>query len=226
MTLFRVNTEKPIDGPHQSEPFVTFGADPEQAQVGVVLVHGRGASAQSMIGLAKELGTEEIRYLAPQAANFTWYPYPFTNPLEQNQPGMSSGLQKIHDGMQQLVEEGLDYEQIFLIGFSQGACLSLEFAARHPRRYGGIAGLSGGMIGIGPRIPTEHYEGDLQGTPVFLGCSDRDPHIAKERVNESAEMLSSLGATVDKRFYPNMGHTVNQDELQAVREMLADAIGT
>jgi predicted esterase len=171
--------------------------------------------------LAQELGTENVRYLAPQASNFTWYPYPFTNPVEQNQPGMSSGLQKIHDCVDQLKKDGMAEDQIFILGFSQGACLSLEYAARHPRKFGGVIGLSGGMIGIGPEIPRGKYSGSLAGTPVFLGCSDSDPHIARERVEESAEVLTELDGAVDLRLYPNMGHTVNQDELETVRKMLS-----
>jgi phospholipase/carboxylesterase len=133
---------------------------------------------------------------------------------------MSSGLQKIADALSQLQNEGFTTDQIYLLGFSQGACLSLEYAARHPQRFGGVIGLSGGMIGMGPSLPIEEYEGDLAKTPIFLGCSDRDPHIAKERVQETAEIMTRLNGSVDMRLYPNMGHTVNRDELDAVRSLM------
>jgi predicted esterase len=139
-------------------------------------------------------------------------------PIENNQPGISSGLQRIHDLIQQLQDDGIPKEKIMLLGFSQGGCLATEFAARHPARYGGVVGYSGGLIG--PEIDPGNYEGEMEGTPVFLGCSTTDPHIPKERVNETEEVFEKLGASVTKKLYPGMPHTVNEDEINVVRSMI------
>lgn len=221
MTLFRVDPESPFRGPHQDQPAATAGPDPEEASAGMILVHGRGASAQSMLLFADEFSHEQLHYRALQASGHTWYPRSFLAPKEQNQPGINSGLQAIADQIQLLEDAGLSAERIVLLGFSQGACLASEFAARHPRRYGAVVAFSGGLIG--DRVNPGLYEGSMEQTPVFLGCSDRDPHIPQERVEETAAVFEALGADVDKRIYKGMGHTVNSDELAAVRELI-DAI--
>jgi predicted esterase len=185
----------------------------------MVMVHGRGATAESILELARELRHPEFAYLAPQAAGSTWYPYSFLAPMRLNEPGLSSGLARIGEVLARLEDEGIPPERTILLGFSQGACLTLEFAARHARRYGGIAGLSGGLIG--PPGTPRVYEGSFAGTPVFLGCSDRDPHIPHERVDETAEVMREMGAEVTERIYPALGHTVNEDELESVRRMMA-----
>ena len=160
--------------------------------------------------------------MAPQAAGSSWYPYSFLAPMEKNEPGLSSGLARIGEAMAELEAAGIPPERTILLGFSQGACLTLEFAARNARRYGGVVGLSGGLIGPPgtPRDFSGNYAGSFAGTPVFLGCSDRDPHIPRERVDESAAVLEKMGAEVTERIYPAMGHTVNQDELDHVRRLL------
>jgi len=183
------------------------------------MVHGRGATAENILTLADEFGRDDFAYLAPQAAGSSWYPYGFMAPMPQNEPGLSSGLARIGEIVAQLETEGMPAERIVLLGFSQGACLSLEFAARNARRYGAIVGLSGGLIGP-PGTPRD-YPGSFAGTPVFLGCSDRDPHIPRERVDESAAVLKAMGAEVTERIYPAMGHTVNEDEMSFVRQLLA-----
>lgn len=208
-----------MSGPHQSTPLATAGRQVGHASAAVVMVHGRGATAESILELRHELGRPDLAYVAPQAAGYTWYPYSFMAPMERNEPGLSSGLARLGEVVAELEAEGIPAERIVLLGFSQGACLSLEFAARNPRRYGGIIGLSGGLIGP-PGTPRD-YAGSFAGTPVFLGCSDRDPHIPRERVDESAKVLRGMGAEVTERIYPNMGHTVNQDELEHVRAVLA-----
>lgn len=184
----------------------------------MIMVHGRGASAEDMLGLATEFVTTDVAYLAPQAAGRTWYPYSFLSPIEDNEPGLTSGLTVIAGLVDSLLAQTIAIDRIALLGFSQGACLSLEFAARHPRRYRAVVGLSGGLIGP-PGMPRD-YPGSFGGAPVFLGCSDIDPHIPLARVNESAEVFRRMGATVDERIYPRMGHTVNQDEVAAVRALL------
>ena len=157
--------------------------------------------------------------MAPQAAGHTWYPYSFLAPIEQNEPGISSGLGVLAGLVEDLGRAGVPASRVGVLGFSQGACLSLEFAARHADRYAAVVGLSGGLIGP-PGTPRD-YAGSLAGTPVFLGCSDIDAHIPVERVRESATVFRRLEASVDERIYPRMGHTINQDELDAVRDLLS-----
>jgi predicted esterase len=208
-----------FQGPHQGQPIVAAGRPLSEAAVAMVMVHGRGATAESILELAREFRHPEFAYVAPQAAGYTWYPYSFLAPMSMNEPGLSSGLARIGEVLGRLEAEGIPPERTILLGFSQGACLSLEFAARNARRYGGVVGLSGGLIG--PPGTPRAYEGSLAGTPVFLGCSDRDPHIPRERVDETAEVMREMGAEVTERIYPGLGHTVNEDELEFVRRMMA-----
>jgi phospholipase/carboxylesterase len=206
------------DGPHDHEPVRFAGVEAERANAGVILVHGRGADARDILGLATEIDPGDVAFAAPEAAGHTWYPLSFLAPIDRNEPGISSGLRVIDGLVARFEVAGITPERTLLIGFSQGACLALEYAARHARRYGGIAGLSGGLIG--PPGASRDYAGSLDGTPVFLGCSDDDPHIPKERVEESAQVFQRLGAVVTMRLYPAMGHEVSRDELDVVRRML------
>lgn len=222
MPLFRVDPDNPFEGPHQTQGEQTGGAPLSRAKAAMILVHGRGATAQSMLPLAEEFAQPDFHYIAPQAADHTWYPYSFLEPKEKNQPGISSGLQKIHDLVRSVVDAGIPKYKIMLLGFSQGACLATEFAVRHPERYGGIVGYSGGLIG--PEIDFEAYSGDMEETPVFLGCSTIDPHIPKERVDETEQVFRALGADVNKKLYKGMPHTVNDDEIKIVRGMMAELI--
>lgn len=205
--------------PHAGQPVLHAGAPIESARLAVICIHGRGASAEDILGLASELGTTDVAYLAPQAAGGSWYPFSFLAPLAQNEPGLSSALGIVDGLVHALNQQGIPADRVAFVGFSQGACLSLEYAARHAARYAGIAGLSGGLIG--PPGTARDYAGQFEKTPVFLGCSDIDPHIPVERVRESAEVFRHMGASVDERIYPRMGHTVNRDELEAVRALLA-----
>jgi predicted esterase len=207
------------NGPHQGRPVLLAGAPFARARGALLLLHGRGAAAEDIMGLAAALDQPDLAYLAPRAAGQTWYPRRFLEPLASNEPWLSSALAAIDDVVAQLGEVGLPPERVMLVGFSQGACLALEYAARHARRYGGVVGLSGGLIGP-PDTPRD-YPGTLAGTPAFLGCSDVDFHIPVEAVHASAAVLERLGAAVTKRIYPGMGHTVNEDELDAVRAMAA-----
>ncbi len=205
--------------PHQHQPVLTLGPPPAQARLGAIVIHGRGASAGDILSLAHEFALPDVAYLAPEAAGHTWYPYSFLTNLERNEPGLGSALLVIEGLVQHFAQQGLPAERVALMGFSQGACLTLEFAARHARRYAAIAAFSGGMIGP-PGTPRD-YAGSFDGTPAFLGCSDTDPHIPVERVRESAELFRRMGAAVDERIYPGMGHTINQAEIDAVRALLA-----
>lgn len=212
--------EYPDDqAPHQGQAVLHLGADNDHATSALILIHGRGASAESMRPLGEALMTENMTVHIPQALSNTWYPQPFIAPIEENEPYMSSALQVIEDIVSGFSTRGIPPERVVIAGFSQGACLSSEFAARHPRRYGGILVFSGGIIG--PLGSPFHYEGDLAGTPVFVGCSDTDFHIPVERVHETTEALRALGAEVTERIYPNMGHTIIQDELDAARSITA-----
>ena len=208
-----------VNGPPQGGQVVTGGTPLAQARGALILTHGRGASAESILSLAPLLGADDLAWLAPQAAGNTWYPYSFLSPIPQNEPGITSALRVLADLVAHIEAAGIPAKRIALLGFSQGACLTLEFAARYPRRFGALAGLSGGLIG--PDDTPRTYPGSLDGTPVFLGCSDVDAHIPMARVHESATVLTRLGAAVDERIYPGMGHLVNDDEISAVRELLA-----
>ena len=208
---------------HQNQAVYTVGKSLAEAGTAMILLHGRGATAVSILELANELHHPEFAYLAPQAAGNAWYPYSFLAPLEQNEPGLSSGLQVIADLISQIKESGIPVEKIVLAGFSQGACLASEYAARNARRYGGLLAFSGGLIGP-PGTPRD-YAGSLAGTPVFLGCSNVDFHIPLERVEETAVTLANLGAQVNKQIYPDMGHTIVQDEIDQANGILQTILG-
>jgi predicted esterase len=184
----------------------------------VILMHGRGATAEDILTLVPELDRPDLSYLAPQAAGSSWYPYGFMAPLEQNEPGLSSALAMLGELLAALALAGIGPERTMLLGFSQGACLALEFAARAARRYGAVVGLSGGLIG--PAGTPREYAGSLDGTPVLVGCSDRDPHIPLPRVRETARVMAALGGRVSEQIYPAMGHTINADEIERVRQLL------
>jgi len=205
--------------PHAGQPVLRRGPAAAQARLAVILVHGRGDSASGILGLADGFDAPDVTWIAPQAANYTWYPSSFLAPMEQNEPGLTSGLRVIGELVGVLESEGIPAHRAILMGFSQGACLALEFAARHARRYHAVVGLSGGLIG--PPGTAREYAGSFDATPIFLGCSDIDPHIPVERVQESAGVLARMGAVVDKRIYPHMGHTVNADEIDVVRGLLS-----
>lgn len=205
--------------PHRDQPVLWAGTSMSQAPAAMVMLHGRGGTAKGMLRLAEDIAVEGIAYLAPQAEGNSWYPNRFMTPIMKNEPWLSSGLAKICRVLEQLAEAGIRREDVMLMGFSQGACLALEYVAHHAQRYGGVAALSGGLIG--PDDTTRDYTGSLVDTPVFLGCSDTDSHIPMARVLYSAEVLRGLGARVTDRLYPKMGHTINQDEISILRSMMA-----
>ena len=207
-----------LSGTHHAAPVYTAGEPLESAAAVLILLHGRGATARGILELARELHQPEFAYLAPQAAANSWYPYSFLAPLASNEPWLSSALEAVEREVGQAEEAGVPAERIVLGGFSQGACLASEFVARHARRYGGLLVFSGGLIG--PPGTPRNYAGSLDGTRVFLGCSDTDPHIPKARVDETAATLERMGGQVVKRLYPGMGHTVNSDELKQARAIL------
>ena len=222
MTMEHVPATQKIAGPHQNQPVLAAGESLEQAKAAMIMLHGRGASAEDILSLATELNQPGFLYLAPQAAGYAWYPNSFLAPIASNEPGISSGLAVIAALFEHLTDAGIGPERTILLGFSQGACLSLEFATRNARHYGGVAALSGGLIG--PDGTKWDYPGSFQGTPIFLGCDERDMHIPKARVQLSAQILQQQGGSVTARLYPRMGHTINEDELEAVKSMMASLL--
>jgi predicted esterase len=211
-----------IRGPHQGQPLREAGAPLAQAQAVMLMLHGRGADAQDILLLAPEFKQSHFAYLALQAARNSWYPYGLLAPLEHNEPGITSGLRAIADALADLEAEGFPPQEVILFGFSQGACLVLEFVARHARRYGGVVGLSGGLLGSNEAA--YEYTGSLAGTPIFLGCSDGDFHVPLERLGRTASTLRKLGGKVTQRLYPGLGHVVNQSEIEFVRRMMANLL--
>lgn len=212
---------------HQGQPVAHAGAALDRATSVVILLHGRGATAESILTLSQELTHPDVAFAAPQANGNTWYPYSFLAPLQNNEPWLTSALQTVGDVLKTTEEAGIPAERTILLGFSQGACLAAEYAARHPQRYGGVVCLSGGLIGMGQRegaaAPEDKYFdyiGSLERTPIFLGCSDVDPHIPILRVQQTTEVFVRLGGDVTERIYPGMGHTINEDEITFIQEML------
>ena len=207
-----------LHGPHQGQPIRLAGEPASRARAAMLMLHGRGASAEDILSLSNEFDLSEFVYLAPQAAGNTWYPNRFLVPTQENEPWLSSALTFVEQVLAEVLNAGIPHERILLLGFSQGACLTLEFAARNTRHYGGVVGLSGALIG--PADAPREYKGTLAGTPVFLGCSDADLHVPREYVEQTADVLRRLGGEVTERFYPNMGHSINQDEIGVVQSMM------
>jgi predicted esterase len=204
---------------HAGQPTRWSGAPLWSAGLVLILLHDRGASADDMLTLADELELSHVAFVAPQAAGHSWYPRACTAPLDQNEPALSSALLAIAELIDLIAHNGLDCSRVGLVGFSQGACLALEYAARHAMRYAGIAGLSGGLIG--PPGTSRDYVGFLESTPVFLGCGDEDPVLCVDRVHETAHTLRRLGGVVFDRIYRHMDDVVNQDEIAAVHDMFS-----
>lgn len=207
------------DDPHADQPILTAGADPADADVAVVLVHGRGATARGMLGFADEFDREGVHYVAPQAQRGTWYPNSFMAPAESNEPYYESAVAHVDRAVEQARETtGLPTEKLVLTGFSQGACLLSSYVATHPTRYGGVVLLSGGFVG--PEGTDFRFEGSLDGTPVMLGVSDDDPHIPLSRAEETAEELDRMGADVRFDVYEGRGHGVFPEEVEYARDLL------
>jgi phospholipase/carboxylesterase len=202
-----------------SANIASAGAPLSRAKAAMILLHGRGATADGMLELAEVFAQPDVAYLAPQAPGRTWYPYSFLAPIDQNEPHLSRALALVGELVSDLGRNGFAPEKLVLLGFSQGGCLALEYAARHAQRYGAVIGLSSGLIG--PEGTPRTYGGSLAGTRVVLGCSDVDAHIPVGRVHESARVLKTLGGDVVERIYPGMGHTINDDEIAQVRAALS-----
>lgn len=204
--------------PHLGEKISYTGADLSTAKKAMIMIHGRGASAENMVDLARHLKSEDTFLVIPQAANFSWYPNRFIEKRLSNEPGISSAFALIKSIVRALNGAGFSTRDIYMLGFSQGACLCADFCARNPDRYGGLFVLSGGLIG--DVINSNDYQGNLLKTPVFLGCSTADFHIPEDRVHQSSTIFEALNADVSKRIYPNMGHTINMDEIDFINSLL------
>lgn len=209
---------------HQVGNYEKTGVSLLDAGKAMIMLHGRGTTASSILSFSSYFKHPDMAFMAPQATGNTWYPHSFMAPMEENEPELSSALEVVGRMLTQILANGIPEENIFLFGFSQGACLALEFAARNPRRFGGIFGLSGGLIG--PPGTPRAYEGTFEGTSVFLGCSDVDSHIPKERVLETATVFEQMNAHVTTRLYPNMPHTIIEDELYIINRILATSKAT
>jgi len=205
--------------PHAGQPIVRLGAPLGAARAAVIMIHGRGAGPRNIVELVPAIDAKDVAYLAPAAAGGTWYPQSFVAPIEQNEPGITSGISVVHALIDEVLAAGIGAERIMLLGFSQGACLASTAAQRRSQRYGGVMIFSGGLIG--PPGTAWNENGQFLSTPVFLGCSDADPHIPESRVRETAAVFQRMGAEVTTRIYPGMGHLVNDDEVTFARELLA-----
>ncbi|MEX6686422.1 dienelactone hydrolase family protein [Danxiaibacter flavus] len=202
---------------HQKN-ITTSGKPLSEASKALILLHGRGASASDILSLAQYFKLTDFALLAPQATNNTWYPFSFIAPVQQNEPWLSSAIDLLKDIVQDIVTAGIDKSNIYMMGFSQGACLTLEFATRNATRWGGIAAFTGGLIG--DHIYRENYAGNFDNTPVFIGTSDPDFHVPVQRVYATSNILREMGADVTEKIYPNMGHTIVQDEIEHVNKLI------
>jgi predicted esterase len=209
--------------PHAAAPLRRAGPPVDRAAGVLVLLHGRGATAEDILELDRALDLESLAAVAPQAAGNTWYPHSFLAPLQSNQPYLDSALALVESVVQGLLAAGVQGTRIALLGFSQGACLACEFAARHPRRYGAVIAFTGGLIG--PEGTPRDDPGSLDATPIFLGSSDPDPHVPFTRVLETQVVFERMGARVEIRRYFGMPHTINDEELAIAREYLQRMMG-
>ena len=208
--------------PHLTQLVYSAGAKLDEASAALILLHGRGATADDILSLSAYLNFPQLAYLAPQAEGHSWYPNRFIVPVEQNEPYLSAGLSKIDGIVKEVESHRIPIEKIFIGGFSQGACLASEYVIRNPRRYGGLLVFSGGYIG--PLGMQRQWNGNLGGMPVFLGCSDRDSHIPLQRVKETSTLLEAMGARVTEKIYPNIGHTIIEDEIEQAHQIISESL--
>ncbi|RYY38108.1 MAG: phospholipase [Sphingobacteriaceae bacterium] len=204
-----------------TKQYITAGAPPANARGALVLLHGRGGTAQNIISLANELDVKDVALYAPQASNQSWYPYSFMADESQNQPALDSALKAVGELVQKIEADGIPADKIYFLGFSQGACLTLEYIARNAKRFGGAVGFTGGLIG--KQLVTSRYQGDFAGTPVFISTGDPDPHVPVSRVNESVDILKGLNAEVTVKVYPGRPHTIIQEEIDLAKELVLSA---
>lgn len=201
-----------------TKEYITAGKDLKQATKALIMLHGRGAQASDILSLAPHLQVGDYALVAPQATNYTWYPYSFMANPNHNEPWLSSALGVIGEVVKDVEAAGITKENIYFLGFSQGACLTLEFVTRNAVKWGGVVAFTGGLIG--DILYTKNYKGDFAGTPVFIGTSNPDPHVPVERVQASTRILQSMHANVTEKIYTNMGHTVSKDEIDQANKLV------
>lgn len=197
---------------------ITAGIPLKEAKKALIMIHGRGAGSNDILSLARHLDVADFALVAPQAEGNTWYPYSFLVPTSQNEPSLTNSLNTISEIVKAVTENGIEKENIYFLGFSQGACLALEFTARNATKYGGVVAFTGGLIG--DKVYEENYSGNFENTPIFIGTSDPDFHVPVERVDETEMLLKKMGASVTKKVYGNMGHTISQDEINLANELV------
>jgi phospholipase/carboxylesterase len=203
---------------HDAKPILALGKPLEETKKALVLIHGRGASARDILSLGQALEVEDFTLFAPEATNNSWYPYSFMAPTSQNQPALDSALQLLDRAVKEITEQGVERRNIFFAGFSQGACLTLEYTTRHAQRWGGIAAFTGGLIG--DKVDTSNYQGNFEQTPVLISTGDPDPHVPLARVEESRQMLESMGASVSLKVYKGRPHTILQEEVDLANKLI------
>jgi len=197
---------------------IKAGKQTGEATKALVMLHGRGGSAEDILGLAQYLPVNDFALFAPQATNNTWYPYSFLAAPKENEPWLSGALKVVGEVVADIEASGIKKENIYFLGFSQGACLTLEYVTRNANKYGGVVAFTGGLIG--DQIYLDNYTGDFAGTPVFIGTSDPDLHVPVARVLASTAILTDMHAQVTQKIYKNMGHTISQDEIDQVSELI------
>lgn len=201
-----------------TKKIIKAGSSLKEAEKALIMIHGRGGSAEDILSLSNYLNVNDYALLAPQARDNSWYPYSFLAPISQNEPWLSSALSLITETLDEINAEGISSENVYLLGFSQGACLTLEFVARNAKKYAGIVGFTGGLMG--DKIYTDNYKGDFQNTPVFIGTGNPDPHVPVQRVRETTGILKSMNADVTEKIYNGMGHTISEDEIGMANELV------
>lgn len=199
---------------------ITAGADIKSAKKVLIMIHGRGGSAEDILSLADHLHVDNFALLAPQANSNSWYPYSFMAPPSNNEPWLSAALSLLEKTVKEATTQGIVEENVYFLGFSQGACLTLEFVTRNAIKFGGVIAFTGGLIG--DKIYPENYKGDFKNTPIFIGSSKPDPHVPAERVHSTTEILKSMNADVTEKIYENMGHTICGDEIELANKLVFD----
>jgi len=203
-----------------SKNIVAAGKKLTEAEKVLIMIHGRGGSAEDILSLAGHLQVNDFALLAPQAAGNSWYPYSFMAPVSQNEPWLTSALSLLKEIVNDMIVQGIAEDNIYFTGFSQGACLTLEFVARNATKFGGVVAFTGGLIG--DRIYHENYKGDFKNTPIFIGSSNPDPHVPVERVYATINILKSMNAFVTGKIYENIGHTIIPDEIDLANQLVFD----
>lgn len=203
------------------QKIISQGKPLEQTGKALVMIHGRGATAESILSLSEHIDAADFTLFAPQATNHSWYPFSFMAPASQNQSALDSALELVHATVKQIQDQGIERKDIYLLGFSQGACLTSEYATRNAQRYGGLLIFTGGLIG--QHVDSSNYSGSFDGTPVLITTGDPDPHVPVSRVDETVKIMEEKGAKVTKKIYKGRPHTILQEELELAKKILSNS---